>query len=253
MLGHYTIQSKVEKLEPRFMAEFQYTFQPMYNAFPGLSLPVITNAEPKEIQAFRFGFLSAKNKKSDTGFSFAEAETVIKTKAFQHSIRERRCLVPANCYFEKDRKSGQVYLIYSEETRLFAFGGIWRTWKGPEDHEINTFALISQPANALLNGIGVNRMPLILSERNQQYWLREKPLMDITKIMKEVYPASKMNALPVSQMVLDKEINKPEILTPIGNKVRTSRGIEVFTPGKKPKPEGKDQPFTGGENNNLNQ
>lgn len=253
MLAHYTIQSKVEKLEARFMAEFQYTFQPVFNAFSGLHLPVITNQEPKKIQSFRLGFLPSNYKKSHAGFTFAEAETVIKTKTFQQAIREKRCLVPANCYFEQNGKTGQVYLVYTEETRLYAFAGIWRTWKGLNEEEVNTFAIISQPANTLLKAIGVNRMPLILTERNQHYWLGEKPLMDITKIMKEVYPASKMNALPVSQQALDKENNTPEILTPVGWKVRTSKGIEVFTPGKKPKPEAKDQPFTGGERNDKNQ
>lgn len=244
MCGRYTIQSKVETMEKRFRAVFQYTFEPVYNAAPSMSLPVITNREPKKIQAFQFGFLPPWAKKPSESYINAKSEGIIKTKAFQTAIREQRCLVPANCFFEWNRSTKQPFLVYSEETRLMAFGGIWRTWTSPEGFEYDSFAIITQEANKLMQAIGHHRMPLILSERDQEVWLRDVPLMDITKIMKEPYSAFKMNAMPVSDLVNKPENISKEILEPIGEKVRKNSGIvEAFTPSKKPKKEGSQASF----------
>jgi putative SOS response-associated peptidase YedK len=111
MCGRYTIASKLEAIEKQFLAEFAYKYEPVYNAAPSLKLPVILSEEPNKIHAVRWGFVPHWETNINKGYINARGEGIHTSKAFLKSIRERRCLVLANCFYEWGKKSRQPYLI----------------------------------------------------------------------------------------------------------------------------------------------
>jgi putative SOS response-associated peptidase YedK len=218
MCGRYSIASKLEDIEKKFLAKFKYDFTPVYNCAPSLKLPVITCEEPQTIQAFRWGYLPHYEKNLNKGLINARSEGVNTSKAFLKSIRERRCLVLANCFYEWSKDSKQPYLIFTEQ-RLFAFAGIYREWKNNDTGEcINSFAILTMGPTKVMDFVNHHRSPAILKPSQWQTWLKkDDPLAKISEVLSEPY--EKMNAYPVS-----KEINKPvnntrEIMNPIGDRV----------------------------------
>ena len=106
------------------------------------------------------------------------------------------------------------------KNRPFVFAGIYDRWINPESKEVvESFAIITTVANSLLQGIGAKRMPMILSRSNELQWIRaSNHLSDVLRLLSP-YPAEKMNAYPVSEMVNTEGLNEPSMLNPVGEKL----------------------------------
>ena len=183
------LNAKIIDIEKAFEAKFVtpelYRPQQEINAFDFSANPVITNHAPGEILFYHWGLLPfwAKNDSLKKSTLNARIETLTEKPAFKNSVANR-CLVIANGYYEwqwlddKGRKK-QKYLITVPKEEIFAFAGIYSTWKDPSSGiNVDTYTIVTTRANALMSEIHNNkqRMPVVLSHRDRQAWLDNQPV-----------------------------------------------------------------------------
>ncbi len=241
MCGRYVIASRVEIIEKRFRVERKFDdFRPNYNVSPGEQVPIITDEEPKSLQLAEFGFTPSWSKKRTYVFN-ARAEgdrnkendptytgpLGIKDKPyFRNAIRYKRCLVIADAFIEgtiKERLS-KPYLVYlRKKERPFAFAGIWSEWTNQETGEIiKNFAIITTTANELLAKIPHHRSPCILPMNHYSKWIRnygDDALSHVLPYIKQPYPASLMNAYPISADIKNPRANESSLLNATGERL----------------------------------
>ena len=101
MCIRYTIASEAKMIEREFQAEFQYSFEKVYNAYFGLELPVILAGEESKIQRLRWGLVPFWSREPNLKYHNinSDARNIVKHAAYRVPIRRRRCLVLANCFF----------------------------------------------------------------------------------------------------------------------------------------------------------
>ena len=138
----------------------------------------------------------------------ARSETVAEKPAFRHAFRHKRCLIPADGFYEWRRESEkgpkQPYCIHMEDDRPFAFAGLWAGWEGPDNSFLESCTILTTQPNETLRPIH-NRMPVILPEEVYGTWL-DPAITDadsLTPLLKP-YEASPMEAYPVG-----KQVNRP--------------------------------------------
>jgi putative SOS response-associated peptidase YedK len=236
MCGRYIVVDTVEAIEKRFNVRGEMQLEMNYNLGPGQMAPVITDANPRELQMFLFGMSPSWAKKqmylcnaraegdhnSEDNPEYTGARGIIEKPAFKKPIRSQRCLVIASAFLEgpKDVGLSRPYLIYLQKGRPFALAGIWDSWKNPEGKEVHSFAIITTTANKLLQNIGHHRMPVILDEHEEKTWLKkEAPLTEITRMLDQ-YPHELMNAYPVSPEIKNPKNNRKELLYPVGERLQ---------------------------------
>ncbi len=236
MCGRYVLASKLETLETRFgvTAPVDLKWEANYNISPGTLAPVIASNAPNTIQLFRFGLTPfwAKNsmllfnarsegdRNPNNNPDYKGARDIINKPAFRKPIRSQRCLIPADCFIEGSRqnKLNKPYVVYLKYKMYpFSFAGIWDSWRNPETgQEIYSFAIITTPANAVLQAISHDRCPVILKPSDEKLWLNpDTPLSKITELLTPPDPEI-MNAYPISNQIKSPKNNSKELLTPIG-------------------------------------
>ncbi|MEL6288906.1 MAG: SOS response-associated peptidase, partial [Pseudomonadota bacterium] len=104
----------------------------------------------------------------------ARSETIFEKPSFRGAIKYRRCLVPADGFYEWTGKRGQKtpHFIHRRDERLLAFAGLWETWLGADGSEIDSMAILTTEANGVMTTIH-DRMPVILGEEDYSTWLGE--------------------------------------------------------------------------------
>ncbi len=149
----------------------------------------------------------------------ARAETVATKPAFHRAFGRRRCLVPADGFYEwrKEGARKQPYRIRLNDGGLFAFAGLWERWS-PErgDAEaIESFTVIVTNANALLEPIH-DRMPAILAPSDYEAWLDARATPpEAAQALLRPYPPDRMEAYPVSLRVNSPRNDDPECIAPL--------------------------------------
>jgi len=132
--------------------------------------------EPKRMFALmRWGLIPswAKDKSMGAKAINAVSETAAEKPAFREAMKLRRCLIPATGFYEWKRiglKSRQAYHIGMKDDELFAFAGLWESWKDPQGKVIKTCTILTTQANAVLADIH-ERMPVILRPEDYNLWL----------------------------------------------------------------------------------
>jgi len=216
MCGRFTMTSPWELLRERFgvdIPEMQYHYR--YNAAPGQDLWVIPEETPNQAQLFHWGLVPfwAKDPKIGNRLINARAETVAEKPAFRTPFRKHRCLVLADGFYEWDKKGAKrvPYRVVLKDERPFAFAGICDYWKDEKGKELKSFSIITTDANDLISRIH-DRMPVILSPKDEKEWL--DPELEITKAVEMLhpYPAEEMKMYPVSTLVNSPKNDLPEVI-----------------------------------------
>lgn len=176
MCGRYVIISSPAAIRALFGYPEQPNFPPRYNVAPTQPIPIVRLHEGKrQFVLMRWGLIPSWVK-DPKGFSLlinARAESVIEKPAFRNAIRRRRCLIPADGFYEWRDLGGrrQPYFIRLRELGgPFAFAGLWETWTGPNGEELDTAAIVTTAANRTLSAIH-SRMPVVLSPDSFAMWL----------------------------------------------------------------------------------
>jgi putative SOS response-associated peptidase YedK len=175
MCGRYSVvpkakgNSRVAKLLEKGLKEGRY------NAAPSQALPVVTNQQPDELQFFSWGLQPfwAKDAKAVKRSINARAETLAEKPFFRNLLRSKRCLVPADGFFEwQVTPQGKVpHRIQLKSEDTFSFAGLWDEWIDKSSGELlHTYAIITTGANDLVRPIH-DRMPVILSPEAEELWL----------------------------------------------------------------------------------
>jgi putative SOS response-associated peptidase YedK len=135
------------------------------------------------------------------------SETVLEKPAFRDSFRLRRCLVPADGFYEwkKAGKERHPFHFVMKDSSLFAFAGVWDRWRSATGEVVESCSILTTAPNELLDGVH-DRMPVILPQRHYQTWLTA-PATEAQRLAELLVPfdASVMQRHPVSSLV-----NKPE-------------------------------------------
>jgi len=177
--------------------------QQRYNAAPTQDLPVVLRdpeSGERRLEVLRWGLIPFWVKDGKVGYTTtnAMAETVATTRAFRDAFESRRCLVPADGFYEwkkLDAKIKQPYRFVMADGSPMAFAGLWEYWSKPVGGEtLKTFTIITGEPNALCAPIH-NRMPVILDAADWQIWLGEAPASsDELQALLRPFPAELMEA-----------------------------------------------------------
>lgn len=218
MCGRFTLT--VAELEAYF-GPFEGTpMPPRYNIAPTQEVAVIRQLEGKRLLApMRWGLIPAWAKAAKGGPSLinARADTVAEKPAFRSAFKLRRCLVPADGFFEwrtEGKKKVPVY-FKMRDGRPFAFAGLWEHWHGAEG-DINSFTLITTEPNSVVAPVH-DRMPVILPPDQYDRWL-DPELRDPAALqpLLRPYPGEAMMGYPVSTRVNKPIDDDPSLLEPEG-------------------------------------
>ncbi|PKP51920.1 MAG: DUF159 family protein [Bacteroidetes bacterium HGW-Bacteroidetes-1] len=223
MCGRFQLSVKGKEISERFQIEVHDDLHRPdlsgaisaqgYNCAPMQWLPVITNDKPETLQYLRWGLVPqwAKNSSLASKMINSRAETIDQKHSFKNAFSKRRCLIPANGFYEW--KSGivkQPYRFFVRGETLFAMAGIWEQWNQPDGVLLQTFSIITTEANSLMKPIH-NRMPLILSPEHEQTWLREQETDYLIPLLKP-FPSDRMDYYAVSNKVNSAAIDEPSLI-----------------------------------------
>jgi putative SOS response-associated peptidase YedK len=230
MCGRYSLIC-IDDLGNRFRV-----FNPMigarshFNVSPATEMPVIVRSEKDEIAQMRWGLVPSWTKDSRTALRpiNARAESLEEKPLFRPLLKTGRCLVPASGFYEwkKEGKHKVPFYFTVPESPLFAFAGLYDTWKGPDGTTLATYTIITCGSNALLAEVH-NRMPVILSRANEERWLSRDPPVhqDLPSILAP-YSASAMAMVPVSDLVNNPAVDDERLVQPLDSPAGTQTTLE---------------------------
>jgi putative SOS response-associated peptidase YedK len=218
MCGRFGISLDRELIEQHFGAKFEADFRPRYNAAPSQSLPVILNEDPKTIRFISWGLRPAWLKKAAGRKELinVKAETLRDRPTFKGDLTRRRCLVPADGFYEwqKTGKPKIPYRISLKSGELFAFAGIWQDNTGEDGNPLRTFAIITTAANSLVGQIH-DRMPVILKKDDEKRWIDTDITTEKLLSFLRPYPANFLQMYEISSRVNRTTEDLPELIKPV--------------------------------------
>ena len=225
MCGRYLRRSDKQRITEAFrlgQLPENFILPPDYNIAPTTFQPVIRlhrDTGEREVVMMRWGLVPyfAKSLAEWKGFSTinAKAESVQERALWRGQFEKRRCLVPADGFYEwkkLDPKTRQPYAYTLNNGEPFAFAGLWDAWRDPANDEwLQSFAIITTTANELTGEVH-DRMPVILHPRDYDRWLQrsvpEQPPIDLLR----PYEADEMQASACNPAVGNVKNNGPEML-----------------------------------------
>jgi putative SOS response-associated peptidase YedK len=221
MCGRYYRRSDKQRLAEAFRLgklPDGFVLPPDFNVAPTTFQPVVVNhreTAERELTPMRWGMVPffAKSAAEFKGFSTinARAETVTTNAMWRRPFERRRCLVPADGFYEwkaLDPKTRQPYAFAMRDGAPFAFAGLWDAWREPDGGWLRSFAIITTDPNELTAKVH-NRMPVILKPADYDRWLSrdegERPPLDLLR----PFEAAAMEAHPVDPRVGNVKHNEP--------------------------------------------
>jgi putative SOS response-associated peptidase YedK len=230
MCGRYTLSTPAGRLADRFGTETP-PVDPQYNCAPGQHLPVVTGRMPDEMALQRWGLVPPWADDDGTASINARGETITETPRFAEAVERRRCLVPADGFYEWTESDGETrpFRVAFEDDRVFAMAGVWSRWQPPARQSglgefvgeeslddvdpIDTFAIVTTEPNGLVADLH-HRMAVILDPDEESTWLRGD-IEDALSLLRP-YPDDELTAYPVSTRVNDPSNDDPTLVERVG-------------------------------------
>jgi putative SOS response-associated peptidase YedK len=214
MCGRYRLSRRKQVVEEYFESASEQSededWSPRYNIAPTQPVATIRTAGSSRILSMmRWGLVPSWASDISIGSRLinGRSETVFAKPAFRDSFRTRRCLIPADGFYEwkKSGKEKQPFHFGMKDSSVFAFAGVWDRWKSPGGQVLVSCSILTTSANELLDGLH-DRMPVILPPRHYQTWLTA-PAAESERLAELLVPfdASFMKRYPVAALV-----NKPQ-------------------------------------------
>jgi len=170
MCGRYALHASPEVIALAFGLSEIPACAPRYNIAPAAQVLIVRKSEAA---IARWGLIPrwAKDPSIGARMNNARAETVAEKPSFREAYRKRRCLIPASGFYEWKAEAGrkQPYYVFPRAGELFAFAGLWESWRGP-DGVLQTCAIITTAANEAMASVH-DRMPVILAKESCPAWL----------------------------------------------------------------------------------
>jgi putative SOS response-associated peptidase YedK len=236
MCGRYSITSAPEAIRRLFRYPEQPNFPPRYNVAPTQPVPIVRWLEgARHFALVRWGLIPSwvKDPKTFTLLINARGESVNDKPAFRNAMKRRRCLFPADGFYEWKGEAGAKRPYYARSTsgEPVAFAGLWETWTGPNGEEVDTAAIVTTDANKTLGAIH-HRMPAIVPPEAFDLWL-DSDTVDAGTAAALIAPAPEhaMEVYEVSTAVNRVANDSPALIEPVAAR---SGGVPD---GSKPAPE----------------
>ena len=194
--------------------------KPRYNAAPRQPLPVVRrrpSAPGREVATLRWGLVPAWSPTPERPALLlnARAETLAAKPAFRDAFRQRRCLVPADGFYEWQRTPGgpMPWLFEHTGADLLLLAGLWERWSGPGAEPFESFALVTTTPNPLVAPFH-DRMPVILPPAHAEAWLDPATPPARLESLLVPFPAAALRARPVHPRLNNVAHDDPACLAP---------------------------------------
>lgn len=224
MCGRFSLVTTKEKLQQQLpLVEVPEVLRPSYNIAPTQHAYVVTDDQPERLQYITWGLVPhwSEDGKNSGRLINARREGIEVKPSFRVPIRRRRCLVPADSFYEWRRvgRDKVPYRILLKNNDLMIFAGVWDIWyKG--DYGLKTFSIITTDANEEVSDIH-DRMPVLLTTpEEQRRWLESEDLDEVLMllhtpqdhIIKKYRVTDKLNAVTNDSPDMHLEVPEPPTL-----------------------------------------
>jgi putative SOS response-associated peptidase YedK len=221
MCGRFARRSTQEVLSDWFGVDLEEMpfFAPAFNAGPQSTQPVVrlsADTGKREFALMRWGLVPywAKTEKLGLSTINARAEEVASKPLFREAFKRRRCLIPADAFYEwqqLDVKTKRPFAFALTSDEPYAFAGLWERWRPKEGPALETFTILTTDPNEITERVH-DRMPVILEPRDYDRWMEpgdpERPPIDLLR----PFSAEKMRAWPVHNRVGNVRNDDPSLL-----------------------------------------
>jgi putative SOS response-associated peptidase YedK len=228
MCFFYALSQTAQRLKNRYQLKLEFEFElqpelaePKYyvSGFDFPKMPVITNEQSQRIHGFSWGLVPSWVKSQTDAMEIrsktlnARSDTVFTKPSYRNAIRKRRCLVPAEGFYEWREFNGKKYpyYIFLKDKDIFWFAGIWEQWTDTSTGEIlKTFSILTTDANPLMERIHntKKRLPVILPRKKEMAWikndLKNEDILELTKPLDE----GLMDAHTISRLITSRSANR---------------------------------------------
>jgi len=222
MCGRYRLSRRKQLVEEYFdSVSDEPDWSPRFNVAPTQPIPVLRQnpREPvRELSLVRWGLIPSWAKDASVAARMinARAETAAAKPAFRDALKSRRCLIPADGFYEwkKEGKAKQPFCFEVQEGELFAFAGLWDRWKDPSGKVVETCSILTTAPSAVTSAVH-DRMPAILDPDGYDLWL-DPGMQNVAAASDLVKPygARLMRSYPISSRINhvandDEECSRP--------------------------------------------
>lgn len=244
MCGRFARRSTQEILADWFGVSLEEMpwFEPTFNAAPQSTQPVVRlnrDTGGREIALLKWGLVPSWAKDAKIAYTTinARAEDAPTKPAYREAFKKRRCLIPADAFYEWkriDAKSKLPYAFALNTGEPYAFAGLWESWRPKDGEPLETFTILTTDPNALVEPMH-NRMPAILEPRDYDRWLDanpgtsdpSRPPVDLLR----PFPLEKMRAWRVSQRVGNVRNDDAALLDVVEEKAGAEAPGQLSLPG----------------------
>ncbi len=233
MCGRFLLKSPIDELQTLFEFEQRPNLRPRYNIAPSQDVAIVRprdDGSGRELTSVRWGLVPAWAEDPNVGYKMmnARGETVDRLPSFRDAYRKRRCLIPADGFYEwkasaeADKKAPkQPYLIRRGDEKPFAFAGLFERWQAKgSGRVIESCTIVTTSANRKLAPIH-HRMPVILDKKDFSTWL--DPSSDAGLLIGPC-PEDLLETLMISDQVNKPAHDDPSLLEPIDTPITPAQG-----------------------------
>lgn len=180
MCGRFSLQASGREIAERFELPEAPDLEPRFNIAPGTDVPIVRvrSTGERALELRRWGLVPRFSRDPASGVRMinARAETLAERPAFREAFRRRRCLLPADGFYEWQRRGRhkQPFYVRRADGDLFAFAGLYERWVGAGGEVVDSCALVTTEPNACMRNIH-DRMPVILAPDGYARWLERGP------------------------------------------------------------------------------
>lgn len=208
MCGRFTLTTPASLITQLFHLSSIPDLEPRYNVAPSQTIATVaipSKQEGRQFQWMRWGLIPSWAKDEKIGYRTinARVETLAEKPSFRTAIKQRRCLIVADGFYEwkSEGKKKQPYYFQLQEGQVFAFAGLWDKWQSPAGESIVSCTIITTEANEVVRPVH-ERMPVILPEKDWDAWL-DLSLTEPQEILPllKPYASEVMQVNPVSLKV----------------------------------------------------
>jgi putative SOS response-associated peptidase YedK len=219
MCGRFTLHTPPDELREHFGVDAVPDIGASYNVAPSQSVPAVRVADrQREMVLLRWGLVPSWAKEAKVGYRMinARAETVADKPAYRAAFRRRRCLIPADGFYEWQQTDAgkQPWYFRMQQGGVFAFAGLWEHWEG-RDEVVESCSIIVTGANDTVRPVH-DRMPVIIEPADYVQWL-DPEIQDTGQLRHLLHPcpADEMTACPVSRRVNNPVNNDAHCIEPV--------------------------------------
>jgi putative SOS response-associated peptidase YedK len=220
MCGRFTIMLEADDLrEALELGSVPEDWYPRFNLAPSQRAGVVVDPGSRNLGWMKWGLVPSWAKDAEIGNRMinARAETLSEKPSFRQAFARRRCLIPADGFYEWQHPAGskgrgRPFHIHLNSSQPFFLAGLWERWQPQEGDPLLSFTIITTQANELVASIH-ERMPVILTGQEAWNWLRPQPVGDLARFLRP-YPSSEMAMAPVTFAVNNPANESPACIEP---------------------------------------